>query len=123
MSTLLFKLNSVPEQEAEHIRSILNEHKLDYFETSAGKWGISMAAIWLKDEKQLQTARTLIAAYQKNLRLEAKQEYEQLKREGKLETFFGRLQNHPLQFVLYWALIILLAYISIMPFLDFAKQA
>ncbi len=50
MAILFFSLRGVPEDEAEDVRAILAEHKIAFYETSAGNWGVSMPAIWLYDE-------------------------------------------------------------------------
>ena len=82
MSVLLFRLNGVPDDEANDIRELLDNNDLSYYETSAGKWGISTAAIWLIDEDQLQKAQLLIEEYEKE-RLEA---LEKLKSESNENT-------------------------------------
>ena len=42
MSALIFRLRNVPEDEAMQVRDLLDEHRIDWFETSAGNWGIGM---------------------------------------------------------------------------------
>src|SRR4030065_1675214 len=46
---LLFKLNGVPDDEAEDIRALLNRNGIDYYETPAGNWAESVPAIGLND--------------------------------------------------------------------------
>ena len=121
MSVLLFRLNGVPDDEAEDIRRLLENNDLHYYETSAGKWGISTAAIWLMDEGQLQKAQTLIGEYEKNRTLRIRKEFEQLKYEGKTETIFSKFISNPVQFIFYLAIIVLIAYVSIKPFINFGK--
>ena len=76
MSVLLFKLNGVPEDEAEAIRECLSSQDIEFYETSAGNWGVSLAAIWLNDESRLEEARALIAHYQRQRALRAREDYE-----------------------------------------------
>ena len=121
MSVILFKLKHVPDDEADEVRELLAKNSISYYETSAGKWGISMPAIWLKDETQFVYARHLIEAYQSERVHRVKEEYKKLKREGKIETIVDRIKQKPLQSILYLAIIIFIAYVSIKPFLDIGR--
>jgi hypothetical protein len=121
MSVILFRLNGVPEDEADEVRELLQQHDMDYYETSAGRWGISIAAIWLRDETQLEKARGLIDEYQHQRVGRVKEEYQRQKTEGEHETFLGRVMRDPLHIIFYIAVIILIIYLSIMPFIDIGK--
>ncbi|MDN5848716.1 MAG: DUF6164 family protein, partial [Nitrococcus sp.] len=61
MSIILLNLRGVPEDEAEEIRDLLTEHGVAFYETLPSRWGISMGAIWLRDEHQREEAKQLIA--------------------------------------------------------------
>ena len=119
MPVLLFKLNGVPEDEAEDIHTLLDENDIDYYETDAGRWGISMAAIWLRNDRQLQGARDLIDVYQQQRFVRARAVYEAKKAAGEVETLLGRALADPLRFLLYLLAILLILYLSIMPFIGF----
>ena len=121
MSVILFKLKHVPDDEAEEVRELLAKNNINCYETSAGKWGISMPAIWLKDETQFTHARHLIEEYQGKRVHSAKQEYSQLKAEGKAETIADRIKQKPIQFIFYVAIILFVVYVSIKPFLDIGQ--
>jgi hypothetical protein len=123
MSEFLFKLNGVPDDEADDIRKLLQNNEIDFYETSAGKWGISSAAIWLKNKNQRQQASILIYEYQQDRQTKMKKEYEHLLQEGKIETFFSRAWQHPVQLLLYIALIMAILYISIKPFILFGNMS
>lgn len=120
MAVLLFRLNGVPEDEAQEVRALLAENAIDVYETEAGRWGISLAAIWLRDEGQLAQATGLIDEYQQQRLLRAREEYEKKKAAGELETWLGRALRHPLRFLLYLSAILLVLYLSLMPFLSIA---
>ena len=64
MSRILFKLRGVPEDEIKEVIALLDENRVDYYETDAGNWGISMPALWLKDENDYPKARELLDNYQ-----------------------------------------------------------
>jgi len=121
MAVLLFRLNGVPQDEAEDIRALLDEHAIDYYETEQGNWGISLAAIWLRDEAQRERAMALIDAYQQERYTRAREAYEAKKQAGEVETLLGRALRQPLRFVLYLLAILAILYLSIVPFIKLAN--
>ena len=121
MSVQLFRLKDVPDDEAEDIRDLLTENNIDHYETPAGNWGISMPAIWLNEDDQLDRAKILIDEYQKDRQVRIKQEYEQSKIERKQQNFINELLTNPLQFLLYVGIAAVILYFSIKPFLNFGK--
>jgi hypothetical protein len=120
MALLLFKLNGVPQDEADDIRTLLDTHAIDYYETEQGNWGISLAAIWLRDESQKEEAKRLIDEYQQQRYEKARQEYEAKREAGELETLLGRALRDPLRFILYLLAILGILYLSIIPFIKLA---
>lgn len=118
MTALLFRLNTVPEDEAEEVRELLNEHRIDYYETEAGRWGISVAAIWVNDETQLATARELIDRYQEERQARVRADHEAKRRAGEHETLGSRFRHHPLRFVLYLLGIVAILFFTLMPFFN-----
>jgi hypothetical protein len=120
MAVLLFRLNGVPQDEAEEIRALLDEHAIDYYETEQGNWGISLAAIWLRDETQRERATALIDAYQEERYTRARAEYEAKKQAGEVETLLRRALRQPLRFVLYLLAILAILYLSTIPFIKLA---
>ena len=59
MARLLFKLAQVPDDEAQEIRTLLNDHQITYYETDAGFFRVGLDAIWLADGTQEERAREL----------------------------------------------------------------
>ena len=120
MAKLIFKLKSVPEDEANDIKNLLSENSIVFYESPPGNWEISLHGLWLKDDAQYQQAKQLIDQYQRErsqrMRLETQQKIES----GELETFFQRLLNHPVQLISLLAIILFILYVSVMPFIDFA---
>ncbi|MDH3692399.1 MAG: DUF6164 family protein [Gammaproteobacteria bacterium] len=121
MTVLLIKLRGVPDDEAEELRDLLTTNKIDHYETSAGNWGISMPAIWLNDSNQLQKAKLLIEEYQAERFARARDEYEQLKKEGKHRTILDEVKENPIRIVAYLAIIAVVIYFSTKPFIDVGK--
>lgn len=118
MSVILFKLRGVPDDEVDEIRELLRENGIDFYETSAGNWGISMPAIWLRDNSQLKQAKQLLEAYQEERTSRMKSEYVRLKERGENRTLLDIFTEDPLRMLLYVAAVAAIIYISVMPFLD-----
>ena len=114
-------LRDVPDDEADDVRELLTSNGLEFFETPAGNWGISPAAIWLNDESQLIRARSLIDQYQHDRAIRIREEYSKLRREGKHRTLLHVIQENPVRFLLYGLAIAAILYFSTKPFLDLGK--
>jgi len=121
MAELLFKLRNVPDDEAEDIRQLLGEHEIDFYETHAGGWGISMPGIWLHDDQRLQEAKALLATYQKERAVTSRAAYEQLKEAGQHKTVVDKIIEHPFQFLILSMAALFILYISLRPFLGFGS--
>lgn len=113
MARLLFSLRGVPDDEAEEVRELLDKNGIDFYETSAGNWGISMPALWLKDDDDQAFAQQLLETYQQKRYSEQRAIYEQLKRDGENKRLIDVIVKNPIQFFLYTGLILLIIYVSI----------
>ena len=111
MSKLLFRLNGVDDDEANEVRQLLDDHNIPYYETHAGRWGLSVAAIWLIDEEDFEQARQLIEQYQ----IERSQWIQQ----QPIETFAQRIQRKPATFILVCVAICATLYITLAPFISY----
>lgn len=118
MPTLLFRLNNVPEDEAEDVRYLLSEHRIDFYETSAGRFGISLAAIWVKDREQAVRAREILERYQQERSERVRAEHEAKRRAGEHETLASRLAGHPLRSAGYLVAILAILFLTLMPFIN-----
>lgn len=118
MSVLLFKLRNVPEDEADDIRALLESNNFDYYETSGGNWGISTAAIWLKNRDELERARAIIDTYQQERSIQQRQAYAQLRASGEHKTILDAIKENPFRFFAYILFIAVLLYFSIKPFIS-----
>jgi len=119
MAKLLIRMRHVPDDEAEEVRALLDQHDIDYFETFAGNWGISFPALWLKDESQFNKARDLIDEYQAQRSTRMKAEYELQKSLGQAPTMWQSFNENPWRFVAYFTLIAAVLYFSLGYFLGF----
>ena len=118
MSILLFKLSSVPEDEAQDIRDLLIEHEIDFYETSAGILGFSMPAIWLKDETQLAQAKALIDDYQNQRQSRAQEDYLNLQAAGQSRTIMDMFKEAPARFIAYLFTIVIVIYFAVILFIN-----
>ncbi|NIR29572.1 MAG: hypothetical protein GWN84_09735 [Gammaproteobacteria bacterium] len=121
MATVLLNLRHVPDDEAEEVRRLLEAHRIDYYETPPGPWGVSMGAIWLKDDAQRDEANRLIGEYQAERARKVRAAYEERKREGRSESFLGRIRQRPLQTLVYAAIIGFVVYFSVKPFFSLGQ--
>ncbi|OPX55225.1 hypothetical protein SAMN02745127_02184 [Oceanospirillum multiglobuliferum] len=110
MAKLLFKLNAVTEEEANFVRTRLDEAEVNYYETSQGRFGISLAAIWLRDEEDYETARALLDSIQ--------QEWLEEVQQHPIPTTGQRFIENPLRFILTLIAIIAIASLTLIPFMD-----
>lgn len=117
MAVLFFRLNNVPDQEADAVRALLEENEIEFYETSSGMFGISTAAIWLRDKEQLPRARQLLEEFQASHRENARRAYRESVERGEAETFGMRLRREPLKALLALMAIAAILYISIVPWM------
>jgi hypothetical protein len=119
MPTLLFRLNGVPDDEADAVRALLRDSRIDFYETPAGRWGISLGGIWLRDEDgdRAERARRLIEDYQQERTARAREAYDEQRRSGRHETLGQRLLSDPLMVIAVVMIVLGVLYLSIMPFL------
>src|SRR5690625_30596 len=96
MCRLIFRLRNVPEDEADEVRDLLEQHHIDFYETSAGNWGISMPGLWVRDDSQYDAARRLLDAYQQERAERLRAEYEAARAAGEAETQWQRLRREPM---------------------------
>ena len=116
MAALLFKLNNVPDDEADEIRELLDAEGVDYYETSAGNWGLSFAAIWLKDESKLVESKAILDEYQQKRYDRVVEHRDQLRASGQDLTWWQGIKLHPIKFIAVTIFISVILYLSVAPF-------
>ncbi len=121
MAIRVFNLNNVPDDELEEVRELFNQHHIDFYETPAGRWGISSPALWIKDKKQHAQVKKLLAEYAIERASRKRSEYEELKKEGQQKTAFDLIKEKPLFVAMYAAILALIIYLSTLPFVHFFK--
>ena len=119
MSTLLFSLRGVPDDEAHEIKELLTANNIDYYETSAGNWGVSMPALWVRDNEEVFEAQKLLNQYHQQRAITQRKIYEQLKKEGGNKHLIDALTENPLRFIIYLGAIAFVLYVSIKMLFEF----
>lgn len=119
MSTLVFKLRHVPDDEAEAVRALLGEHRIEFYETTAGNWGIAMPGIWVEDE-EVERARTLINEYQHTRTNELRSQYQVAAAEGTAPRWYAQFVKHPFATTGIVLFCLFIVYALLAPFLRLA---
>jgi len=118
MASLIFRLRQVPDDEAEEIRLLLDKNTIDWYETTAGNWGISMPGIWVRDDEQAELASKIIEQYQQKRATTQRSLHEQQKQLGQNTTIFQRIAQHPLKSIGIVLFCLFIMYVSVYPFLQ-----
>ena len=113
MTLLLFNLRGVPEDEADEVRELLTAQNIDFYETSAGNWGMSMPALWLRDAADLEKARNLLNAYQHQRFQTSRADYLQRKKTNQQQTWLTAFKEKPSLYCVYLFAMGLVIYVSV----------
>lgn len=118
MSKLLLNMRQVPEDEADEVRAMLREARLEFYETQPSRWGISYGGIWIAHDGDLAEAKRLMADYQAARRERARAERAAELRDGTAETFADVVRREPLRVVLsVLGILAMLALLALVPIL------
>ena len=108
MAKIVFRLAGVPDQEAAEARELLDQHEVDWYETSAGRWGISMPALWVRFDDDYEKVRFLIDEWQCTRNREF---------EPEPISFWRRCQQHPIEVLVTLLAAVGVLAISLLPFM------
>ncbi|ALO44833.1 DUF6164 family protein [Pseudohongiella spirulinae] len=113
MARLLFRLRNVPDDEAADVKELLESNGIEFYETTAGNWGISMPGLWLRHDQDYDLAASLLQHYQSERSQRLRAQYEADKAAGRADTQLTQLQREPLKVIGYFILVALIIYISV----------
>ncbi len=116
MSHLIFKLNGVPDDEANDVRQLLDEAEIAFYETDSGRWGLGYAAIWMREKDQLNSAKNLIQDYQTERYQRVKSEHDAIEQSGDRVSRLEFFLSSPIRYSLLIIFAALLAYFTVVPF-------
>ena len=118
MAVHIFNLRNVPEDEADDIRQLLETNRIEYYETPAGRWGMSAPGLWVTDDTQRDRAKELLARYQEERALRARQQYAEQLASGQHRSLWDSIKAQPLRFTGVLLAIGFVVYVSLTPFLN-----
>ncbi|KRG47317.1 hypothetical protein ARC20_03020 [Stenotrophomonas panacihumi] len=117
MAKLLLNLRNVPDDEADEVRALLDEAKVDYYETRPSLWGISAGGIWLRDGAEHPRVKALLDAYQQRRGETARARRAAELADGSGETFGSLLRTRPLFVIVTLLGMVAVAALVLLPFL------
>lgn len=113
----LMNLRHVPDDEADEIRALFEEHEVKYYETPPSFWGISMGGFWVHDDEEAQRARALLEDYQQRRLQSQRQAYEQSLASGEGGSIWSMFRRHPVRALAAVLAIVVIGGVSLLPFL------
>jgi hypothetical protein len=99
MAKLLLNLRNVPDDEADDVRALLDDHDIEHYDTPTGFWNISLGGIWVREDAAFAEAKRLMAEYQAQRAARVRAEHEAARRSGTAGTFMTVLRNEPMRVV------------------------
>ncbi len=113
----LMNLRHVPDDEADEIRSLFEDHDVPYYETPPSRWGISMGGFWVHDEQDAVRARALLEDYARQRLQTQRQAYRERLAAGEQGGLWFMLRRRPLRTLMAMVAILVIAGFSLLPFL------
>ena len=95
VAKLLINLRGVPDDEAEEIRELRDEHGIAYYETPPSRWGVSAGGIWLRRREDIEPAERLMAEYQRRRAETARARYRAAALEGLRPSIWMVCRENP----------------------------
>jgi len=117
MAKLLLNLRHVPEDEAGDVCALLDENRIEYYQTPPSGWGISAGGIWLREASEHPRAKALLDAYQQRRGEQARAQRQAELSDGTGETFGSLLRRRPLFVVATLLGMVAVAALVLLPFL------
>ncbi|MGB2336083.1 MAG: DUF6164 family protein [Alcanivorax sp.] len=121
MTTLLLNLRQVPDDEAEEVRTLLNEQQIPFYETTPSLWGISSGGIWLTNPQDRERAKGLMEGYQEQRTRRERERFEEARRDGTAPTLAGRLRDQPGRALGVLIAVTILILVTLVPFLTLGE--
>ncbi|HDZ39428.1 MAG TPA: hypothetical protein ENH62_14330 [Marinobacter sp.] len=113
----LMNLRHVPDDEAEEIRALFDDHDVRFYETPPSRWGVSMGGFWVHDDDEAQRAKELLQEYQRQ-RLESQREaYEARRLNGESMGAWQMFRYKPVRTFAACLAIVVMIGLSLLPFI------
>ena len=119
MAKLLFKMYGAPDDEIQDVRELFEQHDFDTYETEMGRWGIGIAAIWLRNEEQYEQAKQVLEEYQQQRYENAHQSRTEIENLSFLQGLYVKYKQDPEAFFMSLLGLAAILGLSLYPFLNF----
>ncbi|WP_339806068.1 DUF6164 family protein [uncultured Marinobacter sp.] len=116
----LMNLRHVPDDEAEEVRALFDEHEVRYYETPPSFWGISMGGFWTHEQDEAERARSLLRDYQQRRHTRQREAWNEAVQSGHGTGFWHQFRRKPLTFLAALVAIAVILLFSLAPFLGLA---
>lgn len=113
----LMNLRHVPDDEADEIRALFQEHEVNYYETPPSFWGISMGGFWVHDAAEAARAKALLREYQAGRQSSQRQVWEEALRDGKGAGVWHQFLRRPVTVMAALLALVFILGLSLVPFL------
>ena len=111
-------LRHVPDDEADEIRVLFEDHEISFYETPPSRWGISMGGFWVHDNAEAARAKALLEQYQAE-RLELQRaRYQEDLAAGRTGGLWWRLRHRPVTTLAACLAIAVILVFSLAPFVS-----
>lgn len=117
MPKLLCRLSQMPEDERLDICELLDDADIQYYETSAGFWGIGVAGLWLSDAGQYDEAQSMFDDYQHKRQELASQQSQKLAQQGFIVGLLTAFFHKPILSTITLLICLLILFLSVYPFM------
>jgi len=118
MAKLLFNMHGVPDDEIQDVRTLCESLECETYETDAGRWGIGIAAIWLRDDEQYPAARAALDEYQQARYQGAEEERLYVQKLTFLQGLYIKFRQDPQKFALTLLGLAAVIGLTVYPFLN-----
>lgn len=113
----LMNLRHVPDDEADEIRALFEEHHVRYYETPPSRWGISMGGFWAHDNEEAARARALLENYQAERLQHQREDFEARRARGET-SFWYHFRQRPITVMAALIAIAAILGLTLLPFVS-----
>ncbi|MBQ0833935.1 MULTISPECIES: DUF6164 family protein [unclassified Marinobacter] len=113
----LMNLRHVPDDEADEIRALFDDHDVRFYETPPSRWGISMGGFWVHDDDEAERAKVLLQEYQRQRMQSQRETYEAWRLQGEGGGIWYMFRHKPLRTLAACLAILVIAGLSLLPFI------
>lgn len=113
----LMNLRHVPEDEADEIRGLFEDHGVAFYETPPSRWGISMGGFWVHDDAEAERAKALLEGYHRQRREQQRARYQEDLAAGRTGGVGWRLRHKPVTTLAACLAILVILALAVAPFL------